>query len=89
MYGRGPCPKVNIQSSSFSKHSADPLKGGMICGLSIPIRQGIGTWSMYVWKGWREARARLPHSYYCRVTEREGWLLAVAALFLNNTVVSI
>ena len=91
VYGR-PCPKVNLQSSSFSKRSADPLKGGTIRGLSI--RQGIGTWSMRM-EG-VEGGASTPPSLVSplapqsrRVTEREGWLLAVAALFLNSTAVSI
>ena len=64
----------------------------MIRGLSI--RQGIGTWSMIICMEGVEGGASTPPSLVLppqsrRVTEREGWLLAVAALFLNNTVVSI
>ena len=61
----------------------------MIRGLSI--RQGICTWSMCM-KGVEGGASTLPSLVLPpqsrRVSEREGWLLAVAALFLDNTQVS-
>ena len=52
---------IKVENDSRTQHYAKAL----------PLVRGP-----FVWKGWKEARARLPHSYYrgaisCWVSERE------------------
>ena len=87
---------IGTGKTSAAGHGGGGLCNYLLCNYFITDFQHtprhIGTWSMCM-EG-VEGGASTPPSLVLppqsrRVTEREGWLLAVAALFLNNTVVSI